>query len=196
MRRGGGDRRKDVVHIFTEDSTTEPRYSNWLKRRQDRFSVTVDDQHGKPRELLAYALELRRSWRRSDSNMSVWCVFDRDEHASVDDVICQAEQEGIRIAFSHPCFQYWLLLHFCDSAPPCAGRCREADRRLEKEMPGYQHTVPMPWLAAQLEGRYAKAKARAQRVQAQHDRDGIVLPTQRDPSTNIWELIDHLGVSY
>jgi hypothetical protein len=189
-------RAREVLHVFTEGEVTEPEYLDWVKRGQSRFALVVDDRHGPPRKLLELALATSRRWNTSEwgprSDRSIWCVFDRDQHGSVDDVIRRAEQAGIRVAFSHPCFEYWLLLHFCDEAAPGAGDCAGVARRLERHVVGYRKSFPM----TRLEGRYVDGRARAQRVLAQHDRDGLVLPTQRDPSTNVWELVDQLGVTY
>jgi len=49
----------------------------------------------------------------------LWVVFDRDENTpqEVYAAFRLARQNGIRIAFSHPCFELWLLLHFKNGVP-------------------------------------------------------------------------------
>lgn len=37
-----------------------------------------------------------------------WIVFDRDQVKDFDKIIQQAEQEGINVAWSNPCFEIWL----------------------------------------------------------------------------------------
>lgn len=191
------DRRpRDLMHVFTEGEVTEPEYFDWIKHRQSRFAVKVDDRHGPPQKLLELAIQLRRQWRSTSSgsvpDQAIWCVFDRDQHPGIDETVRKAEQAGIRVAFSHPCFEYWLLLHFCDDAAPCAGNCPGVARRLAGHLSGYRKSVPV----TRLDGRFAPARARAVRVHAQHDRDGLTLPTQRDPSTNVWEIVEQLGATY
>ncbi|MFC7931492.1 hypothetical protein [Streptomyces cinereoruber] len=35
----------------------------------------------------------------------VWCPFGRDEHQQIPDAFEPTKAEGVRIAFSHPCFE-------------------------------------------------------------------------------------------
>ena len=185
-----------IVHVFTEGEVTEPEYFDWLKRRQGQFALKVDDRHGPPQKLLELAIDLQRHSRSRASDTprhdSVWCVFDHDQHPGVDDTIRRALRAGISVAFSHPCFEYWVLLHFCADAAPRAGRCPDVTSRVERHLPGYRKSLPLP----RMQGRFLQAKDRALRVDAQHDRDGRTLSTQRDPSTNVWQLVERIGVTY
>ena len=45
----------------------------------------------------------------------VWCVVDterRNDNASWERGVDRATSTGLRLAWSNPCFEYWLLLHF------------------------------------------------------------------------------------
>jgi hypothetical protein len=183
-----------IVHVFTEGEVTEPEYFDWLKRQQSQFALKVDDRHAPPHKLVELAIDLQRRSRGRDAPEydSIWCVFDRDRHPAVDDVVRKAVRAGISVAFSHPCFEYWVLLHFCDDAAPCAGNCADAASKVERYLPGYQKSLPMD----RLSGRFLQAKRRALRVAAQHDRDGVILPARQDPSTDVWRIADHIGVAY
>lgn len=185
-----------IVHLFTEGEITEPEYFDWLKKRQSTFTIKVDDRHGPPQRLLELAINLQKESRSRTSGLpkydSIWCVFDRDSHTGVDETIDKAKRLGISVAFSHPCFEYWVLLHFCNEAAPCAGNCTDVTGRLERYLARYRKSVPVH----QLKGRFPRAKEWAVRVSAQHDRDGVILATQRDPSTNVWEFVDRIGVTY
>lgn len=48
----------------------------------------------------------------------------------------------------------------------------------------------------ELSGRYASARGRARRISAQHTADGQSMPSAHDPSTNVWEFVDFLGLDY
>jgi RloB-like protein len=41
----------------------------------------------------------------------------------VDKLIDEAFASGVQVAFSHPCFELWLLLHFRDHGAPHGGSC-------------------------------------------------------------------------
>lgn len=44
----------------------------------------------------------------------VFCVFDKDQHSKYDQALelLKSSKEGVRAAYSVPCFEFWLLLHF------------------------------------------------------------------------------------
>lgn len=122
-------------------------------------------------------------------------MFDRDQHPNVDDLIRRATDAGVHVAFSHPCFELWLLVHFRSYGAPCGGECKGLVDALDACIPGYKKRGKRVALA-NVEGRYQQARQQAARLRDQHERDGIALKTQRDPSTNIWELVDALGIEY
>ena len=40
-----------------------------------------------------------------------WIVFDRDQVQGFDEIIKEAEDKGIQVGWSNPCFEIWLLYH-------------------------------------------------------------------------------------
>ncbi|HEY7222945.1 MAG TPA: RloB family protein [Micromonosporaceae bacterium] len=195
-------RRQEVV-VFTEGMATEPSYIDAIKRMQTAFVVRVDDRHGTPGQLVPIAMaELERLTQESRHEGTtdaerplVWCVVDRDQHENVDALIARATAAGVRVAFSHPCIELWLLLHFEWHGQQEAGSCRRVTRAVESHISGYRQRGKRVRLE-DVSGRYAQARGHAQRLNEQHRRDKLEVPTQRDPSTNIWELADSLGISY
>ncbi|HSV64404.1 MAG TPA: RloB family protein [Mycobacteriales bacterium] len=197
-RRPRRERRREV-YVFTEGKVTEPEYVDQLKRRQRTFAVKVHNEHGGPERIVPLAVEHKRAGDRSAEKEglppeewpAVWCMFDRDQHPGIDTLTRQAEEAGVRVAFSHPCFEFWVLLHYVDCGAQMAGRCSHAVERLK------------PYAAAgkrfsldDLIGMYTTARDRAQRIAAQHEKDENVLPSSRDPNTTVWALVDFLGVGY
>lgn len=57
------------------------------------------------------------SIEEGDPYDSVFCVFDKDEHAHYNDAvktIAKLEPKSVYYAItSVPCFEFWLLLHYC-----------------------------------------------------------------------------------
>jgi hypothetical protein len=195
-------RRREVI-VFTEGEATEVSYVDAIKRLQDRCVVRVDDRHGEPGALVRLAIAEARRLARigrdegapEDEAPRVWCVFDRDQHQNVDALIRQAEEAGVGVAFSHPCFELWLLVHFRQYGAPAAGVCGGLVDEVDSRIAGYKARGKRVALA-DVTGRYAHAKQQAERLAKQHERDGISIPTQRDPCTDVWRLVDDLGVTY
>ena len=41
-----------------------------------------------------------------------WIVFDRDQVQSFDEIIKEAEDKGIQVGWSNPCFEIWMYAYF------------------------------------------------------------------------------------
>jgi hypothetical protein len=138
-------RRREVI-VFTEGEATEVSYVDAIKHLQSRFAVRVDDRHGDPGALVPLAIAHQRQLARlsreegtpAEEAPQVWCMFDRDQHPGVDALIRQAIQAGVRVAFSHPCFELWLLLHFRVCGAPCGGVCASLVEAVSTQIAGYK----------------------------------------------------------
>lgn len=198
--RGRSRQRRREVYVYTEGEVSEPEYVDQLKRRQHAFTVKVSNEHGGPDRIVPLAIKFKQDSDRDAEREGlppserpvVWCVFDRDQHPDVDALIARAEVTGVRVSFSHPCFELWVLLHYAGCAAPMAGRCASAEARLRRHHPARGKRVRLD----DLTGRYDDACQRAQRIAAAHARDGNSIPSSRDPSTNVWELVEFLGAAY
>jgi len=108
-----------VLHLFVEGEVTEASYADRINDhlgRERRFHLKVSKAGGNPRDLVEAAIQMRteelpRASDRCDPRQDpeVWCLFDRDTHVEVDGAIADATKNGVRLAFSHPCFELWLL---------------------------------------------------------------------------------------
>jgi len=115
---------KPVILIVCEGRNTEPDYFEGLvsEFRNPRVDIELVGGKGTPKTLVAVAKEYRekalsKADKEGDENLAyddVWCVFDRDDHLDIPDAFQMARDNGIQIAFSNPCFELWLLLHFRD----------------------------------------------------------------------------------
>jgi len=135
----------DRVLIVTEGCKTEPLYLNCFNDPRIRHKVLNIhcSSDSSPERLLQHAIERSgkntRQKRSVESSYfllpfdSVWIVFDRNGNAleTIDGVMREAESKNIKIAFSQPCFEFWLLLHFTYSTREF-GNCNEAKETLRE----------------------------------------------------------------
>lgn len=110
------------VFVFTEGMNTEPSYFAGYSRflNQSIVEVICEPAAGAPQTLLEKARDRQKEIVKAryiadnGQNDEVWIVFDRDEHPRVSETISAAREAGIGVAFSSPCFEVWLILHFSD----------------------------------------------------------------------------------
>jgi hypothetical protein len=111
------------------------------------------------------------------------CVFDIDAHPNLLEAKQQAEDNGLKLAVSNPCFELWILLHFQDQRAHqergwIQAACREHLPDFVKEVP-YDRVQPT----------YAEAVARAKALdkwQAEQNRPG------GNPCTAVHELTERI----
>jgi hypothetical protein len=136
------------IFVACEGRVTEPEY---LKDCIEHFGsglvhLEVLPERGEPLTLVRHAVEARSRLleaARHDKKkglqpipFKVWAMFDKDEH-QIEEAIALAENNGIDIAYSNPCFELWAVLHL---APYGAQDGRhQLQRRLNELMPRYHH---------------------------------------------------------
>ena len=96
------------VLVLCEDSKSSLMY---LREAAQHFRVhaQVEIAHpGKtdPKGIVNEAVKRRRSLDR------VFCVIDRDTHHGFDEALQMAAAGAVEMIASHPCYEFWLLLHF------------------------------------------------------------------------------------
>jgi len=125
LRRGKPLRRpRDCVLIVCERSVTEPGYfkSLWKMIRLNTVEVEIAGEGVEISGVVDAAIQ-RRMEREEEARSSpriapfdeVWCVVDterRHDNASWDRGVDRATSTGLNLAWSNPCFEYWILLHF------------------------------------------------------------------------------------
>jgi hypothetical protein len=226
-RRARSSKRQPTVWVYTEGSLTEPQYIDIVREWRDpsvRISVRIANDertHGgsrgpsnptyarKPLDLLEQARAKLRDEKRKEKRekwpappagtrwTTVWCIFDRDRHPGVDDVMDRVtkdqQEEGVqeekdaslRVAFSHPCFELWRLLHHSDYTSSFGGVCDDVSTRLPFFTTKAATKIVLP---AQIKGGYTEAKARALRMNAKHS--DHVPASRRDPYTDVFRFVE------
>ncbi|WP_030989482.1 RloB family protein [Streptomyces sp. NRRL S-1813] len=204
-------RRKRVVHVFTEGLVTEPTYIEIIRAQGVLADPTIavevrianasaPGSQRKPLKLVEAAVRLmrdeireaKRSKLKKEFLPQVWCLFDRDEHEGIETALKQAREGDVDVAFSHPCFEVWRLLHHKTVTGTFGGVCGQATARLPFAKDAANIKVVLPHQIEQ--GSYAAAKKRALQMNAQHG-DHVSL-LHRDPYTDVFKFVeDGLGIA-
>lgn len=116
----------------------------------------------------------------------VWCVVDVDHYERdggwITKAMKLADQSGIRLAVSNPCFEFWLVLHHAVCGGHCAD-CGAAEGLLKRWLPTYDKTRL----------RFAD---HANGVSDAVKRAKVLDPTGRNhvanPSAGVWPLVEML----
>jgi len=114
---------KPVFKIFCEGEKTEPLYINGyinhFHSEKRNIILVANTNKNTPVQLVDIAVEEKNNGNGRDI---IWVVFDREAVSKYSHVLHakarnKANDNGIQIAFSNVCFEYWLLLHFtCSTA--------------------------------------------------------------------------------
>lgn len=124
----------------------------------------------------------------------VYCVVDRDTHENFDEAARLATRETkVKLFTSHPCFEFWLLLHFLYSRAPYAAAgnlsaadCVIKDLRSKHGMDGYAKGQ-IKGLFQTLLPRLPDARTHAARTMAEAHQDD-----EPNPSSPLHLLLDAL----
>ena len=177
--------------IVCEGSKTEPNYLSRLGQDRRLSAVIIIPGPrfgGSPRNIVECAVgERDKVAGTAYAYDEIWCVFDRDNHAGVDQVLQEAQREGLKIAFSNPCFELWFLLHFRYSTRPRSAN--ETLRDLKKKLPDYEKADEDVY--GKLLAMQPAAIANAKTLLAYHLEIGNI--QYDNPSTSVHELVERLN---
>lgn len=124
-----------------------------------------------------------------------WIVFDRDQVSNFDQIIKDAEKEGIRVGWSNPCFEIWMFGYFgnipaIQESWTCCSKFGDIYRKktgqdyskADKDM--YQRLVKF--------GDEKNALDQAEQKYKQCERNGNVIPSKMCPCTTVQELVGEI----
>ena len=136
--------------------------------------------------------------RQGDGYDEVWCIIDVEilekHHATpLKEARETAQREGIKLALSNPCFEYWLLLHLERSAHgySSTAKLRNDLNRAWKKTFGKAYEKNNHRIYEKLASRRDGAVANA-REMLKSDVDSENGVVARNPSTNVYRLVEHL----
>lgn len=207
-KRGSRKRRiKPVVLIVTEGSKTEPGYFNHFRTRQKNVNVQVVGNRTSAGEtdynsLIRKAKEYQDKYDLSSADGdTVWIVADADVNYNNPNPIEKknmellharklAEQKGMEMIISNPCFELWYLLHFRYTT----GFLKDFDavkKLLAEHIPDYEKSDDV---FAMLEENLGKATKRAKQLEEYHLKNRNILPLgiAVNPYTEVYRLIEIL----
>ncbi len=180
--------------IVCEDTKSSFNYFEALqthfKLSAGSVKVAHSDHRTQPTQVVEHALALKMQSAHKDSGTEpfrhVWCVIDGDFGPAIKQARTLAKANGIELAISTMCFEYWILLHFEESETSrldCNAVVRDVRRthlpRYQKGACDFSAIVP----------RVRDACARAKKLR----KPGIVrndLPEYHNPCSEVYLLIE------
>jgi RloB-like protein len=180
--------------IVCEGANTEPDYFEDCARHYGAGTVRLKvlPAAGVPLTLVKTAIaereDLLQKYRRNKDSFEacfrVWAVFDRDAHPHVAQAIALADQFGVDVAFSNPCFELWPLLHLEDFGAQLGRHAVQS--RLKAKMPSYNHQAGARIDFEAIKDRFVDAYVRAHAHAAAREAEQVPLG---NPSTSVGVLV-------
>lgn len=182
--------------LFSEGEKTERDYFLALQAVLDPKEVKIEHNGplGVPKTVATQAIEAAKEkglakGRRGkklnsfEENDEVWAVFDRDEFECYDEAKRMCTSAGISYAYSDPCFEIWLNLHFGDHEAPCTRHDAQAKAKelIEGYDPNSGKTGDFDALIASVEQAEDRAERQRKNRRDENNEDG-------NPSTSVYVL--------
>lgn len=121
--------------IVTEDSVVEPEYFQFIRSQLRRRTIDIEVTHS-PKgtaadQVVEYAVRRKKERQAAATGApethgrledeETWAVFDMDtaiQDGKWSRAQSLARDHGVYLAHSHPCFEYWILLHWNPTSKP------------------------------------------------------------------------------
>ena len=204
-KRGGQRPTGEAFLIVTEGEETEPNYFHALKKHLQLSNADVEVIHPPatdPISLTDAAIKLRNERARRAKNDSwsvkydeVWVVYDLEQtHDQRRRLARKAapkqRAQGIRMAESDPCFEYWFLLHeeYTTRPFPDADSVIKYLRNRHADWKNYGKSAPVP---QPLMGKTPSAVKNAEQCRRHHRETR----GDRNPSTDVDILVRSLNAA-
>src|SRR5271157_4713692 len=109
--------------IVCEDAKSAPNYFEALKKHLNLSAASIQvagsGGNSQPIQVVERAVEIKANASDPESGTvpfdEVWCVIDGDYGSKINNARAKAKAEGVELAISTMCFEYWVLLHFEES---------------------------------------------------------------------------------
>ena len=193
--------------IVTEGERTEPLYLKGIQKLIKKkiggeiniIEAPIIDIHGEGAatgKLVEIAEQIVKDAKIIYQN--VWIVFDKDDFEDFDQAIKEGTGKGYKMAWSNQSFEYWLYLHFyySDSALHRDVWNEKLDEIFAQYGLGngcYQKNYEDIYnLVNSFDGVSTAIKNAKRRMAA--FREGIDKPSEYDPGTTMYKLVEELRV--
>lgn len=125
--------------IVCEDDKSAPNYFEAMKKHFNLSATSIkvagSGGNSQPIQVVERAIELKQRADKPESGTEpfahVWCVIDGDYGSKINNARAKAKANDVKLAISTQCFEYWVLLHFEESAAPTE-HCEAVIRILKK----------------------------------------------------------------
>ena len=185
--------------IVTDTEATERCFFNGLHQalpEDVRNKLVIKVVETKTRTMIDKCLELTVY----DAQYRIpWIVFDRDQVQGFDEIIKEAEDKGIQVGWSNPCFEIWLYAYF-GSMPAIQDSwiCCSDFGRVYENKTGQKYSKADEQMYGKIckAGDEKKAIQIAQQKLEQCIREGKTKPSEMFPCTTVHELVGRLRKRY
>jgi len=135
-----------IIIIVCEGEKTEPIYFNNIrdKKRLHSVNVRIIPNPGSSLLIVKRAIDERKCIPKEEKkDYEVWCVFDVEQkghNPSFNEAVQKAKNNGLKLAISNPCFEYWYLLHFEPTSRSFID-CKDIITQLKVHIKSYQKAI-------------------------------------------------------
>ena len=137
--------------VLSEGTVTEANYFSGIKQRYRLSSVVVRSLRPDAGGVAGLVSRAKRELIADEGLDEIYCVLDHDGR---DSEVAEAVQSvraldknrrrtSVKPVLSVPCFEYWILLHFCLSTRPFASfaggasACDQVIHEIRRHLPNY-----------------------------------------------------------
>lgn len=181
--------------IVTDTKETEQNYMYGLrdsipKELQGKLVIKVIKT--KTKNLVEEALNLASL---NPQFGETWIIFDRDQVQDFDEIICQAEDKGIKVGWTNPCIEAWFSAYFGkmptypDSVACCAGFSRTFEQASGQKYVKSDYEI---YNKLNRFGDESEAIKLAQRKYEEHKSNYKCKPSEMCPCTSVHLLVNEI----
>jgi len=137
-RESGIERDASLVVIASEDRYAASQYFGRFRTRKVKIIVDhTADNNSSPSHVLERLRNKVRELETAEGD-SFWICIDRDRWKThtIGKVIHECRKRNFKPAISHPCFEFWVLLHFQEPADINHTSCENVCRLLREHLGG------------------------------------------------------------
>ena len=124
-----------------------------------------------------------------------WIVFDRDQVQEFDEIIKEADDKGIQVGWSNPCFEIWMYAYFgsmptMQTSAECCSRFATEYKRNTGDT--YSKTDRHLYEKLCKYGNERQARELAKEKTGQCLRNNKNIPSKSCPATKVYELVSEI----